>query len=94
MVESLPSKQAVEGSSPFGRSIMEIESNLSRKRKLILAHLEDTLDEILLQEQLNADAGQLATAHTVKINLRVLYSGDYKEIISKPTVVVGAVPVE
>ena len=96
MVESLPSKQMVEGSSPFGRSNMKHVSNLERKKKLILAHMEAALDEMLVQEQAQFEAGELASPHTVKVHCIAYYSGAERnfEIICSPKITIGAYPVD
>lgn len=71
------------------------QSNIKKKKKFILAHIENALDNIIEQHELHIEAGDKSYCHTLMVVLNAKCSGekDY-EIVSCPEVVIGAVPVK
>ena len=76
-----------------------MKSNLKHHKKLILAQFEQALDNVLQQEGLYTKFESIGAgaSHTVNITCEVLYTSDEgKEfsIVSKPKLIIGAIPVE
>lgn len=71
------------------------QSNIKKKKKFILAHIENALDNIIEQHELNNEAGDASSCHTVDIILNAKCSGEREFVITScPNVIIGAIPVK